>query len=319
MKVDSREVEYGKSFVLDVPQMDNATFLGWFDSPDDGAKAVTDRYGCSIENYAKQENSVVFAKWDYWETLNLEYNLSADNSHYSVSGGGDGYSRIKIPETYKGLPVVKINAYAFYDNSEIKEVVCSDSIVEIGDFAFAKCNNLERISLSNQLTDIGRNSFEECIKLTSVNIPTALETIGEKAFASCKSLSEMDFSSVEGELTVKEGAFQGCLVLSKVDFGKAIKVLNKYTFAACSSLTVLETGDYIEEIASYSFENSGVRTLKIGKNVKSIGASFTNGCADLSAIEVSLENDYFSGVYVSADVDTVLQLLLRVHLITFTI
>ena len=112
VKVKSREVKEGEKFTLDVPYLENATFLGWFDSLNDDAEAITDTNGQSLKNYDKKGSSVVFAHWDIWETVSLEIEVLSTNDGCVVNGGGDNLARIKIPTIYKGLPVVMITVFS---------------------------------------------------------------------------------------------------------------------------------------------------------------------------------------------------------------
>jgi len=291
--VDSREVKEGEKFTLDVPYLENATFLGWFDSLKDDAEAITDANGQSLKKYDKKEDLVVFAHWDIWETLSLEIEVLSTNNGCVVNGGGENLSRIKIPETYKGLPVVMINSYAFYSNRELKEIIIPETVIDIGSFAFSDCEKLEKVALSDNLETIGKNAFSGCGKLATINVSKKLSKIDSSAFSGCSSLYEMDFSNVEGSLEIEASAFSGCSTLSKVKFNSGIKKIKDSTFLGCAGLQELDVGDYIEEIEPSAFQSSGLRSLKIGKGVKSIGSGFTNGCASLRTIEVDEENGYF--------------------------
>lgn len=291
--VDSREVKEGEKFTLDVPYLENATFLGWYDSPDSDANAVTDEYGRSLNKYNKKEDLVVFAHWDIWETLSLEIEVLSTNDGCVVNGGGKNLSKIKIPEKYKGLPVVKINSYAFYNNKELQEIIIPETVINIGSFSFSECDKLERVTLSNNLETIGNSAFLGCGKLATINVSKKLSKIDSSAFSDCSSLYEMDFSNVEGSLEIEASAFSGCSTLNKVKFNSGIKKIKESMFAGCAGLLELDVGDYIEEIEPSAFQGSGLRSLKIGKGVKSIGSGFTNGCASLQTIEVDEENGYF--------------------------
>ena len=124
----------------------------------------------------------------------LEMTLIGEGNTYTVSGIGTCTdTEILIPLTYNGLPVVAVNAGAFFDNTAITSVVLPDSITSIGENAFNGCESLTSVTFgkNSQLTSIGPGAFNYCYSLASITIPASVTSIGEWAFVGCYRLVEV--------------------------------------------------------------------------------------------------------------------------------
>lgn len=74
------------------------------------------------------------------------------------------------------LTVTGIATKAFYNNTEVTEIVLPNTISSIGAEAFSGCENLERINLPEGLLTIGKKSFNST-KLHTLDIPGTVENI----------------------------------------------------------------------------------------------------------------------------------------------
>ena len=76
----------------------------------------------------------------------LEYELSADNSYYTLTGLGACLDEsVVIPSALNGKPVKVIAENAFKNCSEIKEITIPDSVTRIGKEAFLSCAELQKV------------------------------------------------------------------------------------------------------------------------------------------------------------------------------
>ena len=78
----------------------------------------------------------------------------------AITGYDGNKTEIEIPSEIEGLPVTRIEAYAFYNCSDLTQVEIPNSIKYIGPGAFSECSNLTNISLPDSPIYIGRSAFE---------------------------------------------------------------------------------------------------------------------------------------------------------------
>jgi len=296
LAAESREVKYDSRFVLDIPQRDDATFLGWFQSLARGSERVADEWGESLDKYMLRQNSTVFAQWDYWDTPGLIYTLLSDGNGYSVSSpDGLSVSTLKIPEEHNGKPVRRIASFGFADNKSLMKVVMPPSVMSIGISAFEDCSNIETIEVSENLEAIEQRAFFNCSQLLEFSFGPQLAFIGQEAFSRCRMLGIVDFSEVKNGIEFRDRVFAGCTALYEVTLPEKLKEIPQSAFSGCSSLKEIEIVGDIEKINNNSFDGcTQLRRFHIGKNVRMIGLRSFNGCDYLDEITVDLENLYFS-------------------------
>ena len=88
--------------------------------------------------------------------------------------------------------------------------------------------------------------------------------------------------------TIEKEAFLCCYKLKNIQFGKGVETIGDSAFYSAHSLSgALNLPDGIKKIGAYAFFDSGVQSVTIGKNVKSIGKSAFNGCKKLTELTFS--------------------------------
>ncbi|MCM1368543.1 MAG: leucine-rich repeat domain-containing protein [Roseburia sp.] len=171
-------------------------------------------------------------------TKGLEYELSADESSYSVSLPNDGNwenADIIIPAAYRQKPVTVIKDHGFED-SKIKSVIIPDSVKTVGTQAFAYCDNLKTVTFGNGVTDIGKFAFRSTA-LETVTLPDSVKTIGNNAFGNNGSLKSV---TVNANAVFDDFVFDNCPILEKAEFlGEDSLTLGAQTFSKSPSLKEL--------------------------------------------------------------------------------
>ena len=71
--------------------------------------------------------------------------------------------RVAVPNS-----VTNINAFAFQNCTELKNVVVPDSVLNIGAWAFYGCSNLASVIIGSNVTVIGSSAFSSTGNLTSI-------------------------------------------------------------------------------------------------------------------------------------------------------
>ena len=226
----------------------------------------------------------------------------------------------EIPSEIEGCPVTKIYGGAFYQGycskivipdsgkmsdsrafsgwEDLKEIVLPEGLEEIKAEAFSGCTSLERIIIPASCKIIGDNAFANCTSLVSIEVadgntayssdggilfdaeketlvkyplgiksksykvPDSVKTISEFAFLDASDLTSIDLNNVT---EIKEDAFSYCTGLKSITIPDGVTALvtkSDGTFAGCTSL----------------------ETVKLGKNMKSIGEKTFDGCTSLKKI-----------------------------------
>ena len=97
-----------------------------------------------------------------------------------------GCSKTTIPPD-----VVEIGAYAFADQTELREITIPEGVVSIQKWAFRGCSHLEKVTLPESLRRIGPAAFEWCNNLEEITLPSNLEELHGNTFANCEKLKSI--------------------------------------------------------------------------------------------------------------------------------
>ena len=143
-----------------------------------------------------------------YETTSLIYEDDSARGYYSVIGLGVCESGVvRIPDTYKGLPVMWIYTQAFHDREDITEVVIGNNVQYIESYAFALCSNLKSVTIGKKVESIDHHAFLKCEVLESVFIPQSVNFIGSSTFSYCEALSSVVFENKTGWRTISGKKF----------------------------------------------------------------------------------------------------------------
>lgn len=160
---------------------------------------------------------------DYAVSNEIPFELYGERDYSEICVGyykdGDGIvitdcdpdaEEINIPDEIEGLPVIKIQAYAF-KNSSAKSVTIPDTVTSVEKGDFINCTSLISVNLPDGVTSIPESCFENCISLTDVSHSDSVTAIGSKAFYGCVSLEEFEIPSSLNSLGTS--AFYDCAFL----------------------------------------------------------------------------------------------------------
>ena len=243
-------------------------------------------------------------------TVGIVYDKSADGTYAEVVGYNGSAKKIRIADTFEGLPVKTIYDKAFYQNTTITSVIIPDSVTTIGDDAFYLCSNLTSMVIPDSVTTIGNSAFSNCYKLTSVVIPDSVTTIGNQVFLNCSSLTSMVIP--DSVTTIGSSAFSGCsrLKLNEYENGKYLGTEDNPYFALIELTTKNLSSYTIHEdtkiIANRVFsECERLTSITIPDSVTTIGNDAFSSCTKLKdvyytgseeewkAITIGSSNNYY--------------------------
>ena len=179
----------------------------------------------------------------------------------------DGCKNLKSIKVAEGNPVYdsRDNCNAIIKTETNKLVVGSATtvipatVVEIGESAF-KNVNIAEIFIHEGIKSIGVMAF----KMTGVNRIRVAE--GNTVYDSrgdCNAIIETETNSL----------VMGC---SKTIIPDTVTKINSFAFFGCSDLKEIVIPDSVTEIDSWAFNNSGLKSVVIGKKVKKIHMNAAN-------------------------------------------
>lgn len=162
-----------------------------------------------------------------------------------------------------------IQAYAFYQ-APINKIILPDSVTTFTTTntcgAFYQCTNLEEIILPRYLTNISDCAFYGCSKLSSIIIPDFITSIGASAFYGCSGLTSIEMPN--SVTSIGNCAFQDCSSLTSVTIGNGVTSIGEGAFRNCTNLNSITcnatTAPTIKDSTFASVPTNGILTVPIG-------------------------------------------------------
>lgn len=155
------------------------------------------------------------------------------------------------------------------------------------------------VVIGDGITGLPSALFINNSTLTSIKIGKSVSTIPNSFCMNCSGLSNIQFS--DGLQKIDKSAFQNCSSLRTLSFPSTLKEIGEKAFFACLSLNALTLPDSLTTIGAEAFEGNNVKSLKLGKNLKTIGnMAFQYSC--FSEVEIpdsvtQIGTDAFGIVY----------------------
>ena len=218
-----------------------------------------------------------------WKDFSNYYSgeVVADGITYRIDENGAMVAAVEPSLTEANIPssvefegnrylVIKINGYAFADNTNLTAVTLSEGLVEIGEFAFSGCKNLESVTLSESLTTLGDYAFSSCKSLKTIKIPSGVTTIPRSCFSGCSSLKSVTIP--EGVTAIGGEAFYHC-DLNALTLPESLETIEYYAFGGNRSLKSVNIPAKVKTIGGQAFYDCGLTELVIPEGVQTIDGS----------------------------------------------
>ena len=223
-------------------------------------------------------------------TDGIIYSISGDNTYATVIGYEGTATKVKIANTYKGVPVKAIDSQAFY-LSQIVTLVIPDNVESIGKEAFNACRSLTSVFCGNGLKSIADYAFLNCISLASLTFGDNVTSVGYHAFDGCSSLTFASHSNCK-YLGSENNPYLVLVEPSNsrfdaYDIHTQTKVIADYAFNDSERLTAIKIPDSVTNIGYKAFASCPVlKSVVIGDGVKSIGQSAFEECVALNNLVI---------------------------------
>lgn len=160
---------------------------------------------------------------------------------YGANPGNQKITAVNLPTSLK-----KIGKQVFSGCAAISSIELPSGVVEIGSNAFSGCNGLVSITIPDSVVEIGDCAFENCANLSQITIPNSVQKLGASLFRGCKSLADEN--------------------------GYVINNNTIYAYYGAERNLVIPEG--VEAITHYTFNKSGVISIKLPSTLKSLGSAF---------------------------------------------
>lgn len=201
------------------------------------------------------------------------FNFDPYDDGYSVSFKDEfktdsTVTAIKIPDTYNGKPVYRVEGSAFANAAYLEKVELGANVVAIESGAFVNCSGLKVMSITAPVNTIGFGAFAGCTRLTRIAV-SDLNTC---------------FTNDNGDGILYEINSDDEYVLVAYPAGRSDETVTVSTF--------------VGEIKSYAFDGaSRLKVIDIERENKfgKIELTAFNGCSALEAVNVN------NSAYVSVD------------------
>lgn len=205
---------------------------------------------------------------------------------------------LKIPSTIGERKVTVIGEKAFvcdieyeYKNgqwiskkkkSTLQTVVIPKTVVEIQYAAFCGCTSLKTVKFAkgSKLKKLGNEVFtysesglgpvtHGTMKLSSIKLPSSVQEIGERCFAGCSKMTDCGLANMKSLKTIGFEAFART-GLKKIYIPNSVRTLGESAFSECKSAKQVYIGKKVSELPEYVFAYTGITSVKIPSNVKTI-------------------------------------------------
>lgn len=157
----------------------------------------------------------------------------------------------------------------FDDHTKLELIQFPDTTKEILARGFYNCNSLFELTLPEGIQTIGMTAFQHCAKLKTLFIPKSVTSIAEAAFADCKALVSIEVEKGNTRYAV----VNDCLV----------DIRDRKLLQGLTTGTIPLDGS-IASLGSYCFSNTGIVSVTIPDNLKTIPNNAFSRCYNLQAV-----------------------------------
>ncbi len=220
---------------------------------------------------------------------------------------------LHIPEVVsyrlRKFPVTRIEARAFFHNSEITRLTLPENLEHLGAFSFSSCPALsDTLVLPKNLKEIGNDAFcgtnISCLIIKSEKLEPIDSTLESNYFFNCanlqtivceQSVKNLTFSLLRASHDIKEVVFPESLneipeaffahakISGKILFPKDLKTVGWSAFFDAKIDSVILPKS-VKEIRSYAFNYSTVRKIDIGSEIEVLGEKSLADMLDLDTL-----------------------------------
>ena len=236
------------------------------------------------------------------QPFGVKYEISSDGE-YAIVADYYGHARkVRVAETYQGLPVQMICNEAFAYSYDLTTIMIPESVITIEDEAFRWCFKLTEVINYSPFITVEKgaetNGYVGFRALSCFNAGDIYQSefINDNGFIVFTDGAEkllVDYVGSENSLVIPNyitqihsNAFEDCS-FSTVIIPTSVTAIGKYAFKECIFLTEVDIPDSVVEIGDGAFRFCfNLHTLRIGNGVQKIGDFAFHACESLTNINI---------------------------------
>ena len=223
---------------------------------------------------------------------------------------------------YVDLGKIQNIATSLFENcTSLESLTLPDGIIEIRDAAFKGCTALDNLVIPDGCTLIDKYAFQDCTSLKNLTVPKSVKSIEGYAFDNTPFLENHreKYVILGDEVLVKYNGTD-----RKVNIPDGVKKIAPYVFNSNEIIEQVTIPDTVTEIGTCAFDSSGIRDMKLPKNLEIIGPSAFRFCSNITEVAIpgSVRVINSSAFFVCQNLKTIVVPRsveeIRIHAFTFT-
>ena len=220
-------------------------------------------------------------------SFSLTYGFDGDYMSVENAGFLIG-NRVKVSDTYFGLPVTHISKGIFKDNTKLENITLPGGLIGISAEAFSGCTSLDDIVIPAGTNTIGVNAFAGCTALTDIALPGNIN-VGSYSFDGCTALYSVTINA--GKAIIADNAFNDCSALTIVSVPNDIISIGVDAFAGCDDLVYSKYDNALylgnsenPYVALIKAADKNITSCDIHSDTKIVAADAFVGCSALETV-----------------------------------
>lgn len=206
---------------------------------------------------------------------------------------------IYVPDT-----VTVLQKDVFRECPNLETVHLSENISKITTTMFSGCTSLRKINIPDSVSELKKGSFRDS-PVTDVHIGKSMRILSPEAFGIseydertgsfrlARNLKNIDVDAENPYLTAKNGCvysrdgkelITGMSEFHNISIPEGTERIAESAFANMRDLTDISFPESLREIGAYAFYNSGLRSIRIGRNVRKIEEQAFGNSSNLSSV-----------------------------------
>ena len=234
------------------------------------------------------------------ESSIVSYMIGTGSGTYNAiknSGDENIKSILKIPDTYKGKPVVSIPSLAFASYAsgcKLISVKLSENTKTINTNAFTKCGGFKEITFPKNLTYIYNDAFISCTSLEKIHFKNKIQSYNHAFSGTNLKEFEIDSDSTAYYLENKNILFSKdkktiilCIIKDQTEYviPNYVTTLAQHSFTY-SNLENIIFNENITVIPVRGLEGTKIKDFVIPDTVTSVGNLAFKNCSKLETLTV---------------------------------